>query len=61
MFTAKDDGKEVRVRTIDGMRIQGIVSDIETSQAKITNEGGTVTVLYAEITTVTRIGEFGGE
>ncbi len=63
MFQQEDIGKQVRARTLDGESIEGELTDVQPEDAYITPAGADDArkVPFNTITTVTRIGEFGGE
>ena len=58
MITDDDIGKEVKVRLLNSELVRGEVIRCYPDRAVIKTEGGQVSVLWAKISTVTRVGDF---
>ena len=63
MFIQKDLNKEVKIRQPDGDLIRGIVTAVGPESVWVLQNGATEPqeVHYNTISTVTRVGEFGGD
>jgi ribosome maturation factor RimP len=58
MLTPKDKGKEVKMVLINSHRVRGTVVDVDGDSALIRTELTDFRVLFSQISTVTRVGDF---